>query len=310
MAIAIAIVPGRSLAQDGPLAEYVAPEECPSRETVAATLESMLPRIPTDGAAPVVTASVTITSSDGAFDSEIVIREEGHETRRRLRDASCRVLAEGTAVVIAMALVPGLEVAAAAPTASPATTTDDTDTTTAAEPPASTAGIGGALRLAAHGSLGALPGVVIGGEIAGAIRIDALRIELAARGVPLLGARFAVDPSLGGDLGIAVGLVRAMGVLVVDPRFELLGGGGVEVGAALGRAVGISDPRDAASPWVALEAAIGLAWVPWPVIALVLEVEAMVPLVRPVFTVTGIGVLYRPEPVAGGLRIGLEFRFP
>jgi hypothetical protein len=107
-----------------------------------------------------------------------------------------------------------------------------------------------------------------------------------------------------------VGLVRARGVGAPTANLELAAGGGIEAGAALGTGVGITDPRSASAPWVALEAAAGIAWVPSPYVALFLEIESLVPVVRPVFTVAGIGVLYRPEPVGGALRLALELRIP
>jgi hypothetical protein len=168
----------------------------------------------------------------------------------------------------------------------------------------------GALRLSAHASLGSLPGAALGPELGGALLWGALRVDLALRGVvPLTGARFGGSTALGGDLGLIALLARASARLALG-NLELWAGGGAEVGAALGRGVGISEPRDASAPWVALEAAAAIAWVPAAAVALALEVEVLVPVVRPVLTVAGLGTLFRPDPVAGALRLCLELRFP
>jgi hypothetical protein len=306
-ALAFAIVvlgtSGRAQAQCARPVAYEAPPACPPRAALGARLDEYLRSAPPGAVLPAIDARVRIT---GAFEAEIVLVDGGDETRRSISDPSCSVLVDAAALIVAVALVPDLAVVLAPPRPP-----RDREQDLAPETPApSTSALGGAIWLGAHGSLGVLPGVVVGGELGGAVRSGALRIEAAVRGVPLVGARFAVDPSIGGELGIVVVLARVLGVAVLDPVLELRGGGGVEAGVALGRGVGITDPRDASAPWVAIEAAVGAAWVPWPAVALVLDVEALVPIVRPVFTVAGTGTLFRPEPVAGAVRLALELRFP
>lgn len=293
LTIPIAATPAR--AQEAAEIAYEAPPECPDAAEIRRRLAEHLRSAPASVALPRIEARVRIT---GAFEAEIVLIDAGIEARRTITDRSCELVADAAALVIAIALVPDLALGAlaeprAGPTARPQERSDE---------PA------GALWIAAHGSIGVLPGIVLGGELGGAVRIGSLRLEVAARGVPLVGARFAIHPSLGGDLAIALGLVRAIAAIAIDPVLEIRLGGGLEAGALLGRGVGISVPRDTAAPWVAIEAAAGLAWVPEPLIAVVLEFEALAPIVRPVLTVSGLGILYRPEPVAGALRLALELR--
>lgn len=303
-------------AQGVPEVALVAPPECADGETLRRHLAEAL-AAGGAGAVPEVEVAVEIRRGVEGYAAVVTLREREHETRRELADPSCAVLGDAVVLVIAVALVPELDPALvpdvhAEPgddgTGRPATLAEPRTTPAALASPGPR--VSGVLRLAAHGSLGALPGVALGGEVGGGIRYDALRLDVAVRALPLVGARFAVDPALGADVALALGLLRALGVATPDPLLELYAGGGIEVGAAFGRGVGISVPRDAAAPWVALESAVGVAWLPWAAVALVLEAEVIVPVVRPVFFASGLGVVYRPEPVCGALRLGVEARFP
>ena len=302
-------------AQDARVVTLVAPPECPDEPMLRARLDDAL-AASGEGVLPDVAAAVDIRREDGGYAATVTIRDGEHETTRSIADPSCSLLVDATVLIVAVALVPGLggDVSgdadlAAAPLVD-AVAEDLPGSPHEPEPSRVGPRVSGALRLAVHGVIGALPGVAVGGEVGGGVRYDALRVDLAVRALPLVGARFAVDPALGADLALAVVLVRALAVATLDPRAELYAGGGLEVGAEFGRGVGISVPRDAAAPWVALEGAVGVAWLPWPVVAFVLEVEVIVPVVRPVFVASGVGVLYRPDPVAGALRLGIEARFP
>lgn len=260
---------------------------------------------------PVLDVALSVAEHEGGFRAELALREAEVETERTLADARCDVVFDAAALVIAFALVPGLalrepddpaerDTVVAPDPVVPATQVSASDGAPAAS---------GALRLAAHGSVGVLPGVVVGGELTGALLIDWVRLEVGVRGTPFAGARFAAAGSAGADLGMAAGLVRVCGMAAPATALELGGCLGVEAGAAFGRGVGLSSPTDAAAPWVALEGALRTFWVPWPFLAFLLELQALVPVVRPVFTVAGLGVLARPEPVGGALRLGLELRF-
>jgi hypothetical protein len=255
---------------------------------------------------PVLDVTLTVTEVDGTFRGEVVLREAGVETQRALSDVRCEVVFDAAALVIAFALVPGLALgepeAVDAPEPEPPAPTEPTE-------PRESSALSGALRLSAHGSIGVLPGVVVGGELAGALLYDWARLELGVRGTPFAGARFAVAGSPGGDLGMAAALVRGCGMAAPIPVLELGGCVGLEAGAAFGQGVGLSAPTDAAAPWVAAEGALRITWVPWPFVAFLLEIQALVPIVRPVFTVAGLGVLHRPEPVSGALQLGIELRF-
>ena len=318
LAFLLALAPLTVRAQPPSQLTYAAPASvCPLEETVRERLETLIRSVPA-GELPAIDSTIQIAADGDAFVATIVMHEGSYEDRRSLRDADCAVLTEAAVFVVAVTLFPGL--VRPAPTSTPAPSEADLDEVAevapATEPPELVPEVPaarvmlGSVWLAAHTSYGVLPGVAIGGELGGSIAFDPLRIDVALRGLPLVGARFGGSALLGGDIAQIVGLVRARGVGVPTANLELAAGGGIEAGAALGTGVGITDPRSASAPWVALEAAAGIAWVPSPYVALFLEIEALVPVVRPVFTVAGIGVLYRPESVGGALRLALELRIP
>lgn len=244
-------------------------------------------------------ATIELSPASSGYRAVVHLVDGDHETVREVSDASCELALDAAVTIVAVALLPVIEAEPIetpidAPLPEPATASEDWS---------------GFLRLSGHAHLGVLPGVVLGGEVAGGARLGALRLEAAVRGLPLASARFGAS-DLGAELALATVLLRALYVGTVLPWLELHVGGGVDGGAAIGRGVGLSVPRDTAAPWVAIEAAAGIAWVPLPELALLLEIEALVPVVRPVFVAGGLGTLSRPEPIAGGLRLGVELRVP
>lgn len=317
LAFLLALDPLTVRAQTTPQLTYSAPASaCPLEQSVRERLDALIRSVP-PGELPAIDSTIQIATDGDAFVATIVMREGSYEDRRSLHDSDCAVLTEAAVFVVAVTLLP--ELTRPSPTPGPSPSQADPRAEEPVRTPAApseptpepaTRVMLGSVWLAAHTSYGVLPGVAIGGELGGSIAFDPLRIDVVLRGLPLVGARFGGSALLGGDIAQIVGLVRARGVGVPTANLELAAGGGIEAGAALGTGVGITDPRSASAPWVALEAAAGIAWVPSPYVALFLEIEALVPVVRPVFTVAGIGVLYRPEPVGGALRLALELRIP
>ena len=291
----------------GPYALRVeAPTACGDERSVRVRIDRLIAGAGSEPM-PLIDVLLRVSETSGIFSGALRIEEAGAAVERTLTDASCAVVMDAAALVVAFALVPGLsagdpeEAAAPASEASPAPES--------APPAGSSVELTGAVRLSAVGMIGVLPGVVVGGEIAGALRFASFHVELGALGTPFAGARFAAPTPLGGDLGIVLGFMRGCGVAAPASVVELGGCLGLQGGAAFGHGVGISAPTDAVAPWLAVTGALRVAWLPWPFLVLLLEAEALVPLVRPVFTVAGLGVLHRPEPVAGAIRIGLELRF-
>jgi hypothetical protein len=93
-------------------------------------------------------------------------------------------------------------------------------------------------------------------------------------------------------------------------KLELPGCLAVEAGLLRGRGVGDTpNPRLAAQPWLALALGPGLRYVPHPRVALGLELDAVVGLVRGGFTV-GSSVVQQQANLGVRVLIGVELRLP
>ncbi len=139
---------------------------------------------------------------------------------------------------------------------------------------------------------------------------ERLRLELDGHYAFTRKARFEDTPSVGADLRLAMGVLRGCGVITTARApLEIPVCGGLEVGALLGRGVGFVTVRDGAVPWLALDVAPSLVWVPRPWLAMSLTVEPWVALLRGRMRVDDGTSLWRPFPV--GLRAfgGVEVRF-
>jgi hypothetical protein len=85
---------------------------------------------------------------------------------------------------------------------------------------------------------------------------------------------------------------------------------GFEVGAMHGRGAQISESRRDRLPWAAVALDGAVAFTPIRRLAIVVGVGIHVPVVRPRFSIDGLGRVHEPAPVTGSVRGGLEFRFP
>ena len=86
--------------------------------------------------------------------------------------------------------------------------------------------------------------------------------------------------------------------------------GGLEVGQLVVWPRELLDPTRQQVTWAALLVTPGVAYAPVPWLALVARVGATVSLVRPSFSVEGIGSLHAPRPVGVRATLGVEFRLP
>lgn len=294
------------------------PVGCPTSAAVAARVAAYLRHVESSVALPQIEARLVLRTDGAAVVGTLTMVEAGSATERELRDARCATVADAAALVIALALVPGLEVpsvdvsaetdAALVADGVPAVGEEDGDASDADGAAAARRQIAVSIRAGARGSVGLLSRVAAGAELAVALRGPAWRAELALRTLPPVGARYSSDATFGGDLFAATAALRGCGVFGVD-RLELLGCAGVDAGAVFGSGFGVSAPANSAAPWFAIEGAVGLGWALHANFALLLELAVLVPVVRPVFTVAGLGELHRPAAAGGALSLGAELRF-
>lgn len=330
---------------------WEAPQECPDVAVVRRALAGYLGEAPSVEAGAAVTAVGRVTRSGGVYRLELHTRTASGETVRETTADECGVLVEATAVIVAIAVDPStmlargdmaptpVEPKPAEPEPAPLepepappepTPPEPAPTEPVVEPrPDEPAPVEPEPRLrfgvrASGGvDLGVLPGLAGGLRLAGAIFggrpavARAWRAEL--RGDFWFPRTATVADGIGGRVSLwSVGARGCWvpGVERVGLQFPLCAG--LESGAMRGQPVGdrIASPTPSSRFWLAADGSAGLAWAPRRFIALVLQAELVVPIVRAGFRVGRTGdeledlEVHRAGPVAGRALLGLEARFP
>ena len=301
-------------AAHGPATEsfdWDAPASCPDAAAVVGDAEALSGLSWSD--APSLQVEGTVRPREDGWSLRIRIATPSGAQVRELSGNSCDELAGVAATLIAVALeapmaeAPKPEAEAAEPDPEPpAPALPEAE---AAEPdpeqsPTWRAVFGPAVSL----GLGALPGPAAVLSLTAGAERPGFRVEAEA---DLWLPRDGVLPS-----GSAAGTMqlwsvgaRACGVPRTGRvRFPLCGG--LQAGQMQGRGQGISNPRRAALPWLALEVDAGVRVRVHPVLALRADVGAVVPLLRPGFTFEGQGTLHRASAVGGQVGLGLEVALP
>jgi hypothetical protein len=321
-----------------------APASCPTSATVTADVERLLGRALADVDGPVRTAIARVRrESDGTWDLRLWIVDDAGTRDRQLRHRDCARLAEAAATMVVTAIgpvdvddpissppiatpiVPAPDDAtqradaeldatiAAWPTAAAADASAPTIERTPAEPPMQSPRSPpfGAVGLEGVLGWGELPrlGGAIGARVAG--QWTHVRLELGGRWwIP---RPIRVDTSAQ-DLGPGVN-VQAW---TVSPRvcplgtvksIEIFGCIGPELGAMRADPVRISHPRTQRVPWITTAASVGVRWVPVPRVAVGVAVEGWVGIVRPRFSIDGLGVVHTARVAGVRGTIDLEVRF-
>ncbi|MCY1059336.1 hypothetical protein [Nannocystis sp. SCPEA4] len=171
-----------------------------------------------------------------------------------------------------------------------------------------------ALRVAGGVSGGALP--TVGGDLGLAVALLGARwrAEVVGHGRLPARVRAPADPAVGADLSLwAIGLRGCAVPRISRPapslrtvEFPLCAG--AEVGQAIGRSVGLATRGRAGVVWAAITAAPGVMWVPRPWLAVGLQVELAVTLLRHEFVIRGLPPLHGLGPVDVRGVVGVEFR--
>lgn len=111
------------------------------------------------------------------------------------------------------------------------------------------------------------------------------------------------------DLGVVTLDPRAAAILDLTPRLELLLGGGIAVGPAIGRGRSVRNGRRAVVPWVDLHLDLGVLVAVRPRLALGAELSGYAMLVRPRFTLSDGQLVYRAGPAGGRASVVIALRF-
>lgn len=315
---------------------WTAPSECPDAVHVSAMIEHYAAR-------PLASTGTVLRSAKGAIEVEPggyrlqleMDVAQGAPVQRTLHDPSCEVLAETAALMIAVTIDPAAATRAApprVPTPKPVEPTP-TPTPTPTPPPVVTAkpvatptkrdcdagrsrlrisprDLRPCVGIEARGGLqlGILPGTVsggVGGDLA--ITWPRLRIEIGGTHWFARPARVADDPPRGGDIALSVGSLGLCGRFG-RRRVEVPVCAGTELGAMVGRGVGIDEPRTERLLWAAAWLGPRVVGVLHPRVVLLGGVDLVVPLAHYRFEVDGLGVVHRVDPVGGRFRLGLGVR--
>ncbi len=155
----------------------------------------------------------------------------------------------------------------------------------------------------------ALPGAGAGVSVVGAAMRGPLRLEL--QGSYRFATRRAsdLDPAVGGSF--AQWTMGARGLWVPRwSRVEVPMGGGVDAGETMGEGVGFAGAGKTRQPWLAAVGTAGVGVVVVRRLAVVARGSLAVPLIRPEFTIDGLGRLHQVGPVQLRGVLGVEVRLP
>ncbi len=275
---------------------WQAPATCPDAAGVRARIERRL-GMPLERVHGV---EVEITPDGSAFVARIDLRGITVEnTIRTLSSARCDALTDAVAVIVARIAME----ANATPQETEYEMPPERIRREAPAPPPKPHPIGGGVRMLGVSGVGALPGVSVGVELAGYVRIHDAFVELAgARWSPTpkdlyVGAPARVDVGLG-----TIGLRGGWG----PEKLPLRGWVVAELGVIEGAGQSLDDARVGAGGWFALGAGFGVAWPMSPHTRLVGTVEAVAPLTRARFVLQDGSEVFRPGPATARCAFGLE----
>ncbi|MEX1367730.1 MAG: hypothetical protein AB1Z98_31670 [Nannocystaceae bacterium] len=328
---------GRSPAADVVALSWEAPPGCADEAAVRRILAAYLGGETSMEAAAAVRAVATVVQVDDGFSLRLRTETPSGVTTRETTEHDCAVLVEATALIVAIAVDPSVVVGRAEVPPTPVTEPEP-DPEPGSEPdPVEVESKAGpsspepeprplvsrsdgegieplpvrfGMRASGGVDLGVLPAVAGGLRLAGAVLGRGWRAE--ARGDVWLPRTAIAEEGLGARISMASGGLRGCGVPTVARRgleFPLCGG--LELGAMRGDPVGarVENGATVRRLWLAADASAGLAWAPRRYLALWVQTELVVPIVRAGFRVGDIPV-HRAGPVGGRAMLGLEARFP
>jgi hypothetical protein len=302
---------------------WEAPAECPSRESVVATVRRLVRAMPEKP----LPAQVRVTRAGDRWTAAI----ETPNGRRTLDAESCSVLAETVSVIIAIAVDPDAinqvgenpafdeqhDAAAALPDAQRPDASRREVPTVSAAPARDARGeipsrdgtaeiwtIG--LSLRALFELGILPGPAFGGTLAARAERGIWGVELGASALLPQEGEFNDDSRFGGTLwwfaGHALGCVSPRSALSWDACL------GVEVGRLSGTGFGVDVPRTGRALWFGPLTSAGARFPLGSSFSFEGRLGLALPLPRPpAFGLDGFGEVHRPATVSGRAELGIRW---
>lgn len=283
---------------------WQAPDSCPDAGEVRARIERRL-GAPVDRVVRGVAVDVAVhrEGREPRFVARIDLRglrggrsASAADDIRVLTSARCDELTDAVAVVIA-------RIAAENDAPAPEAQRDGPVLARARSGAAAPRSWGGGLRALGLSGIGALPGVSVGGELAGHVRARWLVAELAAMGWVGSSRLMTAGGTARIDVGLRLAALRiGWGPEHLPLRAWLTG----ELGALRGEGGGLADPGSDAGRWIALGTGFAVAWPMLTHARLVGTIELVVP-VRPArFVLQDGSEIYRTGAATVRSGLGLE----
>jgi hypothetical protein len=276
---------------------------CPTRVQVEQRIEAQLARTLGDGSVPLA-ARASIASDESGFTLRLSTQRGSERGERQFSARTCSEVAEAAALLLALSL------AEPEPEPEPELAPDRQP------PPATPSGprsdsIDVELFAGALGEAGFMPRVAAGAELGVGALWKRSHLDLWGLLLP------AVESDRVGAASVRVALFTVRAGYCHDllrSRVTLSACGGVEVGGARGRGIGLASRRDSTLLWsaafVSLRASLALT----RHFGLYLEPTLAVPFDRPRFVVRDAAsesatALHAPSPVSGRLALGARVPF-
>ncbi len=297
-----------------------APPECPNEHDVRDAVARNLGRPLSAVSQQAVVANANVwRRDDGRWELRLVTKTPAGTRERQLVADRCDVLADATALLLAVAVDPRLaetehEVVDRTSLAqAPMATTPRAPTTGPAGGPR-TLSRSRRVRFGVRSSVGvegrALPGWGPGVLLDFGVYGKHWRAELATSYWFKRSARLSSDPQVGGDLQLWTGGMRAGPVFTAGP-LEIPLRLGLELGVMWGHGIGVLRPRTDRLLWLAVLVGPALAWAPLRWLALWTTADVvLVPGEPPSFELRGIDVVHRAGKIGARFTFGVEVRFP
>jgi hypothetical protein len=262
-----------------------------------------------------VGVQASIVRRGGSFELELELRTEGGTSTQTVSSQECDVLADVAAMKIALAIDPLAVLqneAAPVPAVEPAEPAEVAPAPAEAPPAPVDAGHDRRPRLGLRAQSGVTWGVLpgVGAGLGGAAAIVGRRWRAEARGLFHFG-RTATVPGTeaAGEFRMTAAALHGCGVpTVASVEFPLCAG--LEVGSMRGEGTTLSISRVSRRLWVAVSLAPALAWAPSRRLALWVQPEVLIPVVRSAFEVDDLGMIHRAGAVAVRGFLGVEIRLP
>jgi hypothetical protein len=299
---------------------WSAPKSCPPREQAIKAIDTLLGDL--EPRETRVRAGVTIKQRRARFELELMLTTQSGTGKRSLSGETCNEVVDAAALIVAIAINPKVLERAAAETSSESQGTADgtpEEAVTQIEPepaeeppPTPTPERKPRPRVAVHaaGGLGAfvLPGPTAALQLGVGVTGSHWRVD--AIGSYWTRQTQVVSEMVSGHFQLGYAGVRGCGVPVAGPvEFPICGG--LDVGAMRGEGLGegLRVARAQNAIWLAARAGPSVLWRTTRWLGLMLQADAVFPLLRPVFDTQPSGTeVFRAGPAGLKLLLGVEFR--